>query len=159
MTMTAFPDPIVFEQTWQQAAIALDCLEKTNTKPADDRLAYLIHAAVLFFVARDQQAFLKVSHHPAFAALTQPKPIRQLPTLKQLRAVLASLSAPPDLMAALDAYEDDALGVVGFHAFRDAVIQHGVPAQPDTDGLVSAALQGWQWLSALSGKAPFVTVS
>ena len=137
-----------FDLTWQHTQLAFECLQKATDNDSKDILAYLIHAAVLFFVARDQQAFARVSQHPLYRELTQSKPIRQLPTQTQLVAVLGSLNAPADVTELALVFSDQALGVPNFKAFRDHTVQHGIPtlAADQQASLCREALQGWDRL-------------
>ncbi|MGE0201685.1 MAG: hypothetical protein AB7P76_12040 [Candidatus Melainabacteria bacterium] len=170
-------NPILATQpeTERQTAIAMDCLARALGKlergetqgetHMDDSqghpvLPYLIHAAVLFFVCRDLRLFAAISWQPVFETLGLGTKIQKLPTHNQIRALIQSKATEPlwaenaieaqKLLETAASFSDRALGVEALHAFRDQVVQLGVPSVSVT-ALCGEALRGWETLNRLSG--------
>ena len=156
----------IFAKTARQAKLAFVCLDKQLSQSPDllvtshdDTLAYLLHAATLFFLRRDQMAFACVMHDPVWESGGLQGKLRQLPSYVQLMALVRSQGGTEDfnVSQALGALCDTALGVPTLKAFRDYVLINGVPDDglpfetPDFDipQLCEEALTGWEKLNAL----------
>lgn len=129
--MTTINTPNTWQTLYEQAETACHCLQEKWAKTQDSKaiLPYLIHAAILFFTARDYHAFLLIQQAPGFKDSNLPVKLRQMPSFTQLNALLASNEATKPLTDQIKHLSDEALGVSELKQFRDCVIQQGVPLE------------------------------